>query len=561
MIQTEWRDPSTHHRTPNDRHPVPYWSKQPAWTICSSSIGTIALRICHTGFILGSKPSVLLLLIAAVGGTLRIYSLDGRSLWLDEAYTLLFASQSISKIVTNTVETTPPLYYLIVHAWISLFGTSEWALRSLSVIFGTAAIFFIGLLGMFLYDRRTGMLAALLMAVMVFPLHYAREARAYSLFLSMTLASSYFCLKSLEGGSTRHWLGYLCFTVGLAYTHNYWVFLVFAQNLYVLLFYWSDKPVLVRWIGAQAGVLLCFLPWLTPLLEQTNLVIEKGLSIPRPDISSLGKVLARHVTFLAYSEILWGYMLICILGALEIRRVKGPWRWQVVRQSLDSYRWQVNLSNVQRSSFLFLWFVCPVLLPFLLSQFFTPIFWPRYTICAIPALYLLIARGVWQVPTMSLRRLVISAIILSSLANLHYYYAFSESGISWKGKAKYFKYDWEPWRDWLAFLKQRVELTDVIFVSPASSALLVDYYAKNSFGYHILPAIVNDENLARVESSIDTLVLGKRRLWLVFRTPTRRRGLSTVEFLHNRYQRIAVEPIVKLESNITLFLFDLGEHG
>ena len=53
------------------------------------------------------------------------------------------------------------------------------------------------MLGFSLYDRRTGLLAALLMAVMVFPVHYAREVRPYCLFLVFTIGSFYFCLKSL----------------------------------------------------------------------------------------------------------------------------------------------------------------------------------------------------------------------------------------------------------------------------------------------------------------------------------------------------------------------------
>ena len=80
----------------------------------------------------------------------------------------------------------------------------------------------------------------------------------------MTLGSFYFCLKSLRGGGKGDWLGYFLFTVGLCYTHNYWVFLVLAQHLYVLLFYRTEKPLLIRWTGIHVGSGLMLPPLADP---------------------------------------------------------------------------------------------------------------------------------------------------------------------------------------------------------------------------------------------------------------------------------------------------------
>ena len=280
--------------------------------------------------VFSNKSFLLLLVIAVFGATLRIYALGERSLWLDEAISAQFASHSISEIVTNTRDPHPPLYYVLLHGWVSFFGTSEQSLRSLSVVFGIVAIVLIGLLGFLLYDRRTGLLAALFMAVMVFPLHYAREARGYSVFLVMTLGSFYLCLRSLRGGGKGNWLGYLLFTVGLSYTHNYWVFLVLAQNFYVLSFYRTEKPVLVRWMGIQIAVLLCFLPWLIPLLKQTGSVMQEGFWIRQPGMSNLMNTLGGYFAILDHPLILWGYIILCALGVMQLRAVSGIWRWKTM---------------------------------------------------------------------------------------------------------------------------------------------------------------------------------------------------------------------------------------
>lgn len=507
-----------------------------------------------------ARPFLLLLFIVALGCALRIYRLNARSLWLDEALSVASASRSISGILADTIDPNPPLYFLLLHVWTSFFGTSEQTLRFLSIVFGSLAIAFTGLLGFSLYDRRTGLFAALLMAMMVFPLHYAREVRPYSLFLALALGSFYFCLKSLQGGKRRHWVGYVFFTVAIGYTHNYWVFNVLAQNLYALLFYRTERSVLLRWIGAQAIVILCFFPRLLPLFKQTSAVMQGGFWIHQPGMFDLANTLRSYVAFLVRPQFLWGYMLLCVLGVLRITTVEGSWRSGAVRQSLESYRWQLHLDTPERSIFLLLWLACPIFVPFLLSQLFTPIFFPRYTIGAIPALYLLLARGVWQVPTILLRGLVISAIALVSVASLQHYYA----GSLQEGKSKaryYFFYPAEPWREWVAFLAKRVEPTDVIIISPQWAVPAFKYYAKDSLAHYGLPAVLDRENRAKVIASLDKVTRGKRRLWLVFRWDSAIisgiNGQSIAAFLRDRYQQMAVNAPVKPSRAPSLLLFDL----
>jgi len=515
--------------------------------------------------LLGGRPFLLLALIAGLGAALRVYRLNARGLWLDEAYSVLFATRSISAIVTNTAEKNPPLYYLLLHVWTAFFGTSEQALRSLSVVFGTVAIVLIGLLGFSLYDHRTGLLAAALMAMMVFPLHYAREARAYSLFLVLTIGSFHFCFKGLQDHRWRDWIGYLLVSVALSYTHNYWIFNILAQNLYVLLCYRADKRKLLRWIIVQAGVVLCFLPWLIPMLTQTGKVMREGFWIRRPDLPDLTGALRSYVAFLVRPQVLWGYILLAGLGALGGTSLTGGRGADAVRDTVEPSRWQWHPHTAQRSVFLLLWFACPLFVPFYLSQFVSPIFFPRYMIAAIPAFYLLIARGVWQVPTILLRGLVISGMALISLASLQNYYSFSRGGAGLAEAGYYFMYPTEPWREWVAFLARHVEPTDLIIVSPQGSSPPFRYYAKDALPYHRVPAVLKEEDRAGVASSLATLTRGKRRLWLVLRWEfqIRRAHLSgageesIVQFLESRYEQIQVRSSVEPRRNLAVFLFDL----
>ena len=80
-----------------------------------------------------------------------------RPLWLDEADSIQFASQSLGgalESLRNDVNL--PAYYLILHPWIALFGDSETAARSLSGLLYLATIGVVFQTGRFLFsDRRS----------------------------------------------------------------------------------------------------------------------------------------------------------------------------------------------------------------------------------------------------------------------------------------------------------------------------------------------------------------------------------------------------------------------
>jgi hypothetical protein len=73
---------------------------------------------------------------------IRIYRLDFQSLWRDEVDAIRFAQRSLPEIAADFLEIghNGPLYYLLLHFWIRLAGTSEFAVRFFSLMFGTLTI-------------------------------------------------------------------------------------------------------------------------------------------------------------------------------------------------------------------------------------------------------------------------------------------------------------------------------------------------------------------------------------------------------------------------------------
>jgi len=226
---------------------------------------------------LSAKTSLLLLLlILGLGLALRVYHLGAYSLWFDEGFTRFYSETPLSYLWADgfKVETNPPMYYTIMHFWIPLFGSSEVALRSFSVIASMILIVLVYILGKELGGRTMGLLAALLLALSPSEIWYAQEARTYALLqvtMALTLLGAARYLS--PQGSWRNLLTYGFGAIIAIYCHNTAQIFVSALNLVMLgLIVWDPgfRPRLLAWVGANAVVALAVLPLFLNALSQTE---------------------------------------------------------------------------------------------------------------------------------------------------------------------------------------------------------------------------------------------------------------------------------------------------
>jgi len=127
---------------------------------------------------------------------LRLISLN-QSLWLDEATTSLASKMSLADFFTGFMpgDFHPPLYYLLMKGWGSIFGLSEISLRIPSVIFGVLTIYFIYLIAKKVFDVKTAGIASVLAATSGLLIYYSQEARMYSLVVLLVTALFYLFLE------------------------------------------------------------------------------------------------------------------------------------------------------------------------------------------------------------------------------------------------------------------------------------------------------------------------------------------------------------------------------
>lgn len=183
----------------------------------------------------------LLLLLILAAFARAVYRLDSRDLWLDEAFSLQRAEAAWAAVVAGglQVASTPGArtvtdphpfgYYALLKPTLALFGSSEFALRFLSVIAITLLVPATWALARLLVrrgilPRSTPAWAALLVTVNPFYLWYAQEARMYALVALLAVLSTFMLLRWLEPatspGHQRWWLaGYGVSILLLLSTH------------------------------------------------------------------------------------------------------------------------------------------------------------------------------------------------------------------------------------------------------------------------------------------------------------------------------------------------------
>jgi mannosyltransferase len=446
---------------------------------------------------------VALLIIIALGAALRVYQLDGDSLWLDEAYSIKFAHKAPAGIIEETAKDVhPPLYYFALHYWMLVFGDSEVAVRLLSALFGILALPVIYLLASRMFDRATGLLAAGLMALSRFHLEFSQEARMYSLLCLLSLLSIYYFLKLLEGKSRYALAGYIITSALMMYTHVYSFFIIAAQNLYLLTLLFASrdtfKRLWKRWLVAQVILIVLFVPWLSVQLQQFSRV-QQGFWIPKLPPRLLLNTLVMHA---GSNQLAW---ILALLIALAIFSGWKGWKEEHLAESFSDESKKSLLEGRLKLYLLVLWLLCPIMLPYIVSQFSSPIFLPKYTIAALPAFVILAARGLLSLRFHQLRMILVLLLICFSLVTLRNYFGAPRK---------------DMWREAVASINGLTKPNDLVLFDDESGRVPFDYYYKrDNLVEKPFPAYNSKTNADNLGEQLRAAIEGHNRVWLVLSHP------------------------------------------
>lgn len=210
--------------------------------------------------------------VAAVAYAATMAMSIGQPIWFDENYSILLAKSSFSELMALTgVDAHPPLYYLLLKAWGSIFGFSEFALRSLSaVLFGGSIVVALSLIRK-AFSTKTALITLPFILLAPFLLRYGYEVRMYALASFIGIFSTYALLQAKATQAKKWWVTYAILLAAGMYTLYLMVAIFLAHAVWLLIdsIRSKQRPFWKwSWWYAFAGAVLLFAPYIPTFLHQ-----------------------------------------------------------------------------------------------------------------------------------------------------------------------------------------------------------------------------------------------------------------------------------------------------
>lgn len=360
------------------------------------------------------RLSLLVLLLLSFAW--RVHHLAFQSLWRDEIDAVWFAMRDLPQTLSMFVSSgqNGPLYFLSLRPWLSLVGSSEYALRFPSAVAGTLAIPIFWQVARRLLSgnhsdndqNRFAWLAfgaALLLSGNPYQLWYSQEGKMYALITSLALFATWAWLRGIEQGGWRNWLTYLC-TVSLAIYCHLLMILIIPLHFVWFVIAWPQAKT--RWRGyglALAGLTLPYLPmvwWQWELLmaqdKRTGFIFT-----PLPEmLETLGW--NHNFGFAPHLDLIWLAPLIFLIFAGLLLGWENEQKNKQKNDSdaaNDDIERSPGLANWRSYLLILSWLLLPILEIYTLSLR-QPVYTDRYIIWIAPAAMILIMLGVrslWSV--------------------------------------------------------------------------------------------------------------------------------------------------------------------
>lgn len=376
------------------------------------------------GRLLRHRFALGLALALALAAALRLWGLGRQSLWWDEAYSITWGGLGFGQILDLMVHRDyhPPEYYFLLHVWMGVVGSGPVAARLLSALLGVAGAALLYLLGRDLFDRRVGVIAALLLAVSVFHLYYSQEVRSYVLLFAASVAAThaYWLLFHSEGRRGAKAAYFVAASLLVLYAHYTGLFVVVAHFLHraVSLALRPDRRALRLWAATQAAVALLYLPWALVLAGQATR-LQQGFWVPEPSLDWPGgapdfSIVGTFRQFLGGAFHAWVFWAL-VANAFVASTLAGLNRERNPDGRPDGPYPAAKLWLLAA------WLLCSLLLPFLQSMVSQPIYISRIVIPALAPFTLLAAVGIARLRAAPVRWGILALAVGLAVPGLHAY--------------------------------------------------------------------------------------------------------------------------------------------
>src|SRR5262245_36491280 len=232
---------------------------------------------------LWERPAVLASAITFLALVLRLFRINEQSVWIDEAFTIHAAASKWSEMLRILINdfSHPPLHTMLVRWWFDLLGVGTFQARVLSALFGTIAVAALYRLGSRLFDRRTALLASVLLAVSQIAIIFSQEARAYSMLILLYIVAVDAFTAAYHSGKVRDFVCFVVVSILMIYTHYYAIAGLAALLAFAFVRRRTSAIPKFWWLWGLATCAVAYLPWVV------SGVIDSALRNPRAAVNDL----------------------------------------------------------------------------------------------------------------------------------------------------------------------------------------------------------------------------------------------------------------------------------
>ncbi len=318
-----------------------------------------------------------------IGLITRLYKITASSVWHDEGYTMWLLQYDISGIIERTIrDVHPPGYYLIAKPWVAIFGSSEFSIRFLSLLFSLAIIYFVYKIIKEIWGEKAAFLSATLVAVSPFLVRFAQEARMYGVVAFFTTAATFYFVKFVKT-KKKDWLFvYVPLMIAAIYTQYYaffvvishWMILaVFTKDIFKLKWAKLIKERVgvldYRWWLANVIILCAYLPWFPIAYSQVTRI--SGNYWIKPEWITWRTIPNNVLQFATYSHYDKLFDWNNIIGG-------AAWAISVILAIFGGLYIFKNKKKFKTSIGLYIFGFLPMLLVYILSEIRQPVYQDRY---------------------------------------------------------------------------------------------------------------------------------------------------------------------------------------
>src|SRR3990167_1478082 len=435
----------------------------------------------------------MILLILTAGLILRLFRLN-QSLWLDEAINVTFVKNLDLKSLIfeySMGDFHPPLYHIFMRGWILLFGSSEIAIRLPSVILGLATVYVTYLIARKLFEEKTALISATLIATSPLHIYYSQEARMYMLAAFFTSLSVYFFVSIIKKEMFLYWIGFTVSTALMLYSDYLPYFILPIYAGYLLIFKKNiQKSVKRTFLPAFILVFVLVLPWFLVFPKQ----LAAGLSAV-----SMSPAWANVVGSSSLKDLLLVYVKF-VIG--RISHDNNLIYALLFAPAGTIFAFLLLLSPFRMNSrrfFLWLWLLIPTLGAFVIS-FFIPVFAYFRLIFVLPAFYLLISSSINLVNWPKFNRFLLALVLAVNLVSLGIYFSNT-------------KFQRENWKSAVAYIHAISGNDSVVLFEASDPFSPFAYYNKDRVkAYGALESFTS--NKEEVAVKVDNLTQNAKKIFL-----------------------------------------------